>query len=44
MSSLSEQLQNLGFRANETTAETASEAVQIDKSQVVRLQRQTKGR
>lgn len=44
MSSLSEQLQNLGFRATETSTETASETVQIDKSQAVRIQRQTKGR
>lgn len=46
MSSLSEQLQNLGFRATESNAESTTEsaAVTLDKSQTVRIQRQTKGR
>lgn len=46
MSSLQEQLQKLGFEQTETTAENAIDdtSMAIDKSQTVRIQRQTKGR
>lgn len=46
MSSLQEQLQKLGFQQTETPAKNASDdtSVPVDKSQLVRIQRQTKGR
>ncbi|CAB0150363.1 hypothetical protein PSI9734_00916 [Pseudidiomarina piscicola] len=45
MSSLSDQLKNLGFEASEQAPEDASVAdTAIDKSTAVRIQRQTKGR
>lgn len=45
MSSLSDQLKNLGFSASETAPESAESTVQgPDTRQPVRIQRQTKGR